>query len=56
MQAELESLRTKLKEAEDNDVNTCGGNSQSFIEGCEEYLEEKEEQRRQEDESEEQDY
>ncbi len=24
--------------AEKNDVSSCGGNSQSFIEGCEEYL------------------
>ena len=24
--------------AEKNDVSDCGGNSQSFIEGCEEYL------------------
>jgi len=28
--------------AEENDVSDCGGNSQSFIEGCEEYLSEQE--------------
>ena len=28
--------------AEENDVDSCGGNSNSFIEGCEEYLEQKE--------------
>lgn len=30
------------KWAEENDVDSCGGNSNSFIEGCEEYLEQKE--------------
>ncbi len=29
--------------AEENDVDDCGGNSQSFIEGCEEYVSQKEE-------------
>jgi hypothetical protein len=28
--------------AEENDVDDCGGNSQSFIEGCEEYVSQKE--------------
>jgi hypothetical protein len=28
--------------AEENDVDSCGGNSQSFIEGCEEYLDQQE--------------
>lgn len=38
--------------AEDNDVDSCGGNSSSFIAGCEEYLEEKEaEERAQEEEN-----
>lgn len=30
--------------AEENDVDSCGGNSDSFIEGCEEYLEQKEQE------------
>lgn len=29
--------------AEENEVDSCGGNSNSFIEGCEEYLEQQEE-------------
>ena len=29
--------------AEENDVDSCGGNSDSFIEGCEEYLAQQEE-------------
>lgn len=29
--------------AEENDVDSCGGNSNSFIEGCEEYLSQQEE-------------
>lgn len=29
--------------AQENDVSSCGGNSSSFIEGCEEYLAEQEE-------------
>lgn len=29
--------------AEENDVDSCGGNSDSFVEGCEEYLSQKEE-------------
>lgn len=29
--------------AEENDVSSCGGNSDSFIEGCEEYLSQQEE-------------
>ena len=28
--------------AEENDVDSCGGNSNSFIEGCEEYLQQQE--------------
>lgn len=27
--------------AQDNNVSSCGGNSQSFINGCEEYLRQK---------------
>ena len=27
--------------AEENEVDSCGGNSQSFIEGCEDYLEQR---------------
>lgn len=30
--------------AEENDVDSCGGKSQSFIEGCEEYLEQRDEE------------
>lgn len=29
--------------AQENDVSSCGGNSNSFIEGCEEYLSQQEE-------------
>ena len=29
--------------AEENDVDSCDGNSQSFIEGCEEYIEQRDE-------------
>lgn len=29
--------------AEENDVSSCSGNSQSFIEGCEEYLSQRDE-------------
>lgn len=29
--------------AEENDVDSCGGNSDSFIEGCQEYLDQQEE-------------
>lgn len=36
--------------AEENDVDDCGGNSQSFIEGCEEYVSQKEEYQNPEDE------
>lgn len=30
--------------AEENNVSSCGGNSDSFIEGCEEYLSQQEEE------------
>lgn len=36
--------------AEENDVDSCGGNSDSFIEGCEEYVNQRDEQENYEDE------
>lgn len=35
--------------AQENNVSSCGGNSDSFIEGCEEYLSQQEEAQAQED-------
>lgn len=37
--------------AEENDVDSCDGNSQSFIEGCEEYVNQRDEVESYEDES-----
>ena len=36
--------------AKENNVTSCGGNSTSFIEGCEDYLEEQEEANGEDDE------
>ena len=35
--------------AQENEVDSCGGNSNSFIEGCEEYLYQREEYEQQQD-------